>query len=181
MIWLLIIPCFLLLVLLILLWFPLEIEVDTQENIYQVRWYGMFALWVVLTEDARWRWFYQIFYWQREWVVGKTTPKAPKPKDQNTTPKTVKPKSNISFSLRKIRPILKSLSKVLHFQRLILNLDTGDFLLNAWLYPAFQAASQKNRQLSINFWGKQDLAFLLQTRLGLMAIAGLKVFFILKR
>lgn len=179
MIWLLIIPLLFILLLLVILWLPVELEVDTQLDIYQVRWRGVFALWAIPTEE-RWRWFFQVFYWQREWVPGKQK-QGPKQVRKVEKTKSIKSAGRISFSVKKIRPILNSLSKVIRFQRLRVNWDTGDFLLNAWLYPAFLAASQHDRQLSINFWGKQDLAFLLQTRLGLMAIAGLKVFFILKR
>jgi hypothetical protein len=66
-------------------------------------------------------------------------------------------------------------------EHLRINWDTGDFVLNAWLYPAFRMASRGQRQLYINFRGEQTLAIRLQTRLGALAVAGMRVIFTIKK
>jgi hypothetical protein len=133
---------------------------------------GVCAVWVVPGEQ-RWRWFYKVFIWENEWNPFKTVQKRA-PISSKKKPSGTKRKSTISIKM--IRVLYTNLKRAIKVKQLRVNWDTGDFVLNAWLYPAFRMLCRGNRQLSINFLGEQVLVIRLQTRLGLLAIAALRVF-----
>lgn len=72
--------------------------------------------------------------------------------------------------------LFQHMMQAIKIQYLKIDWDTGDFLLNAWLYPAFHLVQRDQRQLHINFMGLQTIALRLQTRLGALALAVLRVF-----
>ena len=47
-----------------------------------------------------------------------------------------------------------------------LDLDTGDYPLNAWLFPLFSMAEGSNRRLDVNFTGYNALSLDVRIRLG---------------
>lgn len=167
----------LVLLLSLLFWLPIRVEIDTAQQKYRVSWKGIFAVWCVPDEEG-FHWFFQIFFWKTAW---KTSPKTPKTVNKPLKIEKTSSKSAVRFSAHKIRPLFRVFSKAIHIERLQVNWDTGDFLYNAWLYPVFRRWSRRKRQLFINFWGEQELAIILKTRLGLLVMAGLRVFFILKK
>jgi len=51
-----------------------------------------------------------------------------------------------------------------------MDIDTDDFLLNAWLVPAFSAVNNgQNVQMQVNFEGNMFLDLDLRTRIGALA------------
>ena len=161
----------------LLFWLPIRVEIDTAQQKYRVSWKGIFAVWGV-PDEAGFHWFIQIFFWKTAWKSSEKTPKTvtkPLKREKKAS------KSSLRFSIHKIRPLFRAFSKAIHIERFRVNWDTGDFMYNAWLYPVFRRWSRRKRQLFINFWGEQELAIILQTRLGLLLMAGLRVFFILKK
>lgn len=161
----------------LLFWLPIRVEVDTAQQKYRVSWKGIFVVWGVPHETG-FHWFYQIFFWKTAWKTSEKTPKlVNKPLKREKTSS----KPTMRFSIRKIRPLFRVFSKAIRIKRLRITWDTGDFVCNAWLYPFFRRYSRRKRQLFINFFGEQELAIILQTRLGLLLMAGLRVFFILKK
>lgn len=170
MIWILLI---FFLILLLLLWLPLEVLVDTEEDLYMARWRGIFAL-RTTPESGKWRIFYRVLFWEKEYIFSKKTPKkvetAPK-KEKKPAKKRKRP------SLKFLGILFRQLLKALHFKKLYINLDTDDYVLNAWLYPVFWAGSTHNRQLLINFRGQQEAALHLQTRLITLSGAALRAYF----
>lgn len=166
MIWILLLPILLLAVLLVL---PIRLEVDTENNIYRGSVWGLGAFWVEPGED-RWHGYFKLFFWRQEvdWNKKQTLP----PKK----PKAIPEKRKLPFSIRQMRALFRNLLRAIKLQKLFVDWDTGDFVLNAWLYPAFRMASSGQRQLNINFFGTQILQLRLQTRLGALALAVLKVF-----
>jgi len=156
----------------LILWLPIRVVIDTEQATYRVSMQGIFAFWLI-PEAERWRWFFQLFFWQKEWSPGKKEAKKvldpPKKK-----PSGIKRKSR--FSTKMIRALFMNLRRAIQVQQLRINWDTGDFVLNAWLYPAFRMLSRGNRQLYINFLGEQAMVIRLQTRLGLLALAAMRVF-----
>ena len=161
----------------LLLWLPVRVEIDTALQKYRASWKGIFAVWCV-PDEAGFHWFFQIFFWKTAWKTrAKTAQTTPEP----VIEKRKSSKPGISFSIHKIRPLFRVFSKAIRIERLRINWDTGDFMYNAWLYPAFRRLSRGRRQLFINFFGVQELAIILQTRLGLLFWAGLRAVFILKK
>lgn len=177
MIWLLL---FILALLFLLFWLPIELEVDTWQQRFEVRWVGILRF-RLLPESERLRWFFRLFFWEKELFLEKGISKKKQVEKAAGKPKKETRKTNQRLSLKKGLALFRKLLGAFRLKRCRIDWDTGDFVRNAWLYPAFQMASRGQRQLSINFMGKQNVAILLQTRLGLMAGAALRALFILKR
>ena len=160
----------------LLLWLPIEVEIDTQNQIYAARWRGICGLYILPGEKG-WNWFFRLFGWKINREAG------PAKHANKSAPKKKTPgaKRSPSFILQRLPAIFRNLLRAIRIRRMHVNWDTGDFALNAWLYPAFRMASRGKRQLFINFSGQQDLAILLYTRFGLLAIAAVRVLITLKK
>ncbi|MCF8244976.1 MAG: hypothetical protein K9J37_11640 [Saprospiraceae bacterium] len=164
MLWLL---ALILLPLVLLLWLPLELEIDTSHALYRVRWLGIFGFRGVPSDEG-WRWFFKVFFWEKEWKPGGGQSLLPK-KKRPRKPKRVP-------SARKVWSLVKNLFRAIKVKRIRVNWDTGDYVRNAQLYPLFHSLSKRKRQLNINFMGKEELEILLQTRLWHIAGAFLRSF-----
>lgn len=164
MLWLLLI--LLLLSVLLLFWLPIQVKVDTEREVYRASWKGIISIWGI-PEKEGWKWYFQLFFWKKNFEASKYTPK-----------KERKPAKKVSrkLSLKQVMALARNLISAIHIKYFNLNWDTSDFVLNAWLYPVFRLVSQGKYRLNINFTGQQDLAIHIQTRPGLIAFAVLKVF-----
>ncbi|HMQ46465.1 MAG TPA: hypothetical protein PKA00_02635 [Saprospiraceae bacterium] len=169
MLWVLLI---LLLILTILLLLPIEVEMDTKKDIYRAAWKGIVGLRVV-PDSEQWHWYFQFFFIQKEWhwTAEKSQPKAAK--TAKTSPRKQKKRS---MSARQMWALFKNMLRAITIKRLEVNWDTDDYVRNAYLFPLFLMASKGRRQLRINFKGEHDIAIFLQTRLGRIAWAFLRVF-----
>ena len=154
----------------LLLWLPFQVEIDTERNVYLAKWTGIFGIRAVPGEQ-RWHWFFQVFFWETEWQPGKKKAKPEPPK------KPAAKKKKPPFTLRQGWSLMKNLWRAIELKRLRVNWDTGDFVRNAYLYPAFRSLSRGRRNLQINFFGKQELTIHLQTRPYRLAGAFLQAFF----
>ena len=134
----------------------------------QAEWKGVFGI-RTIPEAERWRWFFKVFFFEKEWHPSQGKPKAKKKK-------AVK-KKKAAIRLGQLWGLAKNMLRAVDVKRFYIDWDTDDFIQNARLYPAFQLLSGGNRQLHINFMGKQELAILLQTRPYRLAWAFLQVFF----
>lgn len=159
----------LLLLLGILLWLPIELEIDTNRSIYRARWRGLLGFRGVPTESG-WQWFFQFLFFEKKWKLQEKKPKPPKKKKR-------KKKKGLPISPKQMFALAKKLIQTFKVIRFRINWDTGDFVKNAYLYPLFHVLSRGRRQLHINFTGNQELCIHLQTRLVLLAGAFLQVFF----
>jgi len=62
--------------------------------------------------------------------------------------------------------MIRSVPSAFNFRRLWLNVDTDDFMLNAWLIPAFSAINnQRNIRMQVNFEGHLFMDLDLRTRI----------------
>ncbi len=135
----------------------LTINVDTRRHDYSLRWQGIGS--VILTTVAnevviRAR----IFFWQFDFYALRT-PKMPARKPRK--PKPQKQRRSKFFTWRKMRRVVQSF----RVRRFHLDLDTDDYVLNAYLYPLFYFASGPNRQLNVNFQGETNLVLQIENRL----------------
>ncbi len=168
-IWVLVIVFFLFA---LLLWLPIRVEVDTTQEVYMVSWQGVLSFWGK-PEEEKWGWHLRVLGWP---VSLKSEDNKPKGiQHQNKKEKPTHSKRS-SFSFRQAKALLQYGWEAIQVKRLYINWDTGDFVLNAWLYPLFRQLSAGKRQLCINFKGEQDITIRLQTRLGLLALAAMRVF-----
>lgn len=153
----------LLLLLLTILLAPFELRLDTISGDYCLRWRGIASL--RLTGEVRdpvvrlW-----LLGWRRKYHLlelggGK------KKKEREAEPTERRPKKRGRppwLTFRLIRRLLRTF----RVHRLRLLLDTDDYVLNAYLFPVFHQLSKRNRQLTINFSGRNELALIVTNRIG---------------
>ena len=62
--------------------------------------------------------------------------------------------------------MVKDAIRTIRIRKLDLDLDTDDFLLNAWLVPVFSVINLQNTRLHVNFRGESTLLLDMRIRLG---------------
>ena len=145
-----------LVVLLVLpLFFPVELEVDTQSAVYRARWRGVVGV-RALPDEKGWHWFYQFLFFEKEWKPSRKPPK-PKPKKETQKRKGF-------LSARQIWLLIKKCFAAFHCKRFYINWDTNDYIANAYLYPLTHLINNHRRNFQINFAGRQEVDLLLQVR-----------------
>ncbi len=158
-----------------LLWIllgPVIISLDTDINRYRMALPGIVHAAVVPAEDL----FHirgRIFF-----IPFKVHPFSPKQKKvSNSEGRGEKKKSrqkekpnSLSEGMKLGRNILGSF----RIRRMNLDIDTDDFLLNAWLLPAFSAVNSERIHMQVNFQGNASLMLDVRTRLGALAWAFIK-------
>ena len=154
----------------VLLWLPLELIIDTRREVYAAQWRGVVRFHVE-PGLPRWRWFLRLLFWEIEMQPANKAGREKQPSEAKP-----RRRRRLRLTSRQVRALVRHLRHAVHIRRFRVDWDTGDFVLNAWLYPLFRRASAGRRQLAVNFNGQQELAIHLQTRLGQLAWAGLRVF-----
>lgn len=157
----------------LLFWLPIEVIVDTENDVYRVQWRGIFGL-RALPESTRWRFYFKVFFIEKEWrrdtEADVAKPKKPSPK------KAGRKKRKSSMSLKQVWQLVKNMLRSVEVRRCYIALDTDDYTRNAFLFPVFFLLSNSRRQLIINFNGMQVIQLHLQTRLYRVAGAFLRTF-----
>jgi len=157
----------LLILLLIILWLlltPVIIYADSDENLYYVKMRGVFTLSPVFrNEEFRLRVnvpFYTFY-------IDPTKEKAEKKKKKKEKFKEVevKKESKGKMKWKDMSRFISSIWRTFKLRKLELNIDTGDFIRNAWLVPVFHFASRDKVRLTTNFNGDFDLKLDIQNRL----------------
>lgn len=148
----------LLILLLGLLFSPLVIRVNTQQNLYQLSW-GLARVQFIPTDDGGY-FLFQYTFWKWKFPVLKLLAKASSSKKTEAKAKVVHKKGTGFFSFRRLRRVITTF-KLRFFY---LDVDTDDFVYNAYWYPVFRVFSTPTRKLSINFAGRNRCAFEVQNR-----------------
>lgn len=136
---------------------PVEVEANSERAVYRA---GISRIMDIrlMPEGAGWKWRLCIGWWKREYNFGLLAERKPQ--------KAAKPRGRKKWSLRpaiawkKARRLLASF----RIRRFIINLDTDDFILNAYLYPIFTLLNGRNRRLAINFEGQTVVDVFLTNR-----------------
>ncbi len=140
-----------------LLFTPIVLFIDTSTNQYFVQAKGVVKASILPDEKefikVRCKIFFYTFYFfplrKRKKKIGEKSADTKKKK-----------KKNRRFNARKIGEVLRSF----RLKRLELQLDTGDYVLNAKLVPVFVFLNYKLGNFAINFQGKNHFAMELQNR-----------------
>lgn len=141
---------------------PITININTWENDYSVRIWGLGgASFLLMGDDPIVR--MHVFFWQKDFYLLEAKKPLKKPVKKAR-------KGSKKFKWSVILQLLKTF-KVRQFR---LELDTDDYVTNAYLYPIFYLASRPQRQLSVNFEGRTNLALQIENRLS--RIAGVFLF-----
>ena len=151
------------------LFFPVELEVDTRSEQYQVRWKRVFGV-RALPGEKGWNWFYRILFFEKEWHPSK--------RDQKPAPPKEKPGRKRVLSTRQVWRLIKKCLASFQVKRFYINWDTNDFIANAYLYPLTHTITKNKFVFQVNFNGKRDVDILLQVRPVDLLLAFLAVYFI---
>lgn len=160
MIWILLLILFLLFLLWLLL-VPVIIFIHTDASRYSVSMPGMFRAETVTGDEfflVRGR---ILFVPYRFNPLKKRNEKSRKKKHPERKKKKFRMPSG---GLSMFRDALRSF----RVKKLELDIDTDDFLLNAWLYPVFSMVQGSNTHLRINFQGYNALQLDARVRLGVL-------------
>lgn len=150
----------LLLFLIYLLCFPVYIKADTNKNKYYAGLPGIAGFRIFKT-GKEWKIQYSILFLKFNIKPFETI--------QEEDDEPGKKKDNIKKS--KNRPalfhirLIKKIPAAFRIKRIIWNIDTGDYPLNAQLIPVASCFNNKKISISVNFNGNNSLYMLAQTRL----------------
>lgn len=152
----------LLLVLIVyLLLAPVIVWIDTLSNEYYVRIPGVVKMAVESHEKELIRlqlrvFFLNFYFYPLKWKKKK------KKKDEikEFKPKKDKKKKKKRMSLGKMVRLMRTF----RVQRFYLNIDTGDYALNAKLYPVFYLLNQTKGHFAVNFEDRNQLSLVIVNR-----------------
>lgn len=135
----------------LLLWLPVGLEINTPKKVYSA-YYGPWLKANVLPDpDEVLVVQLKVLFWKHQWSLFELRSK------QKTTREKKKPRSSRwdkrTFSPAKIRRLIQSF-RVEEFRW---ELDTGDPVLNAKLYPAFFLSGYRWGATEVNFEGRNSL------------------------
>lgn len=152
-----------------LLWIllgPVIIYLNTDRNKYYVTLPGIFkAAWVSAGDLFHIRgWIFFIPF-----KINPFKRRKKKNKEKSILPGKKKPGRRFG-SVRMLKGAISSF----RIRRLILDIDTDDFSLNAWLVPVFSLVRSENIRMRVNFEGNAFLQLDLRTRISTILIQLIK-------
>lgn len=161
MFWIIFLP--LLLVLLIwLLCSPIYLQIEWNEDYQfaQLHWWGILRG-RLLPERGDWTFRLELPLFSRSWPISKWQPgtkKEQKNRAKSTRKKSWKPKHPLQ--------LVRRLWRSFHLIRLRVDLDTDDYVWNAYLFPLFRVTNPAGRKdWRINFKGRNELSLIVENRL----------------
>ena len=145
-----------------LLWIlfgPVSLFLNTENNRYYLVLPGIFKVMVVPSPDI---------FRLRVWILFIPFRLNPfQQKKEKRKKKTKEPdKRKKTFRFRGGPQIIIDAFRSMRIRKLQMDIDTDDFILNAWLVPVFSMVNSGNIQMKVNFQGHSSLLFDVRTRLG---------------
>ena len=151
----------LLLLLVCILLFPLIIEIDTNSGLYRLRLPGIARFQVVFSYEELIEFRIGVFFFRFRFNPFRSKKKE---KDKKKDKKAVKKKMDLSAFLSGSR-LAPRILRSFRVRRLWLEMDSGDVISNAFLFPAAYALQQENIRISINNESRNSLHLIVQNRL----------------
>lgn len=151
-----------------LLFSPLYLQIDTRRNEYALRWVGIAeANLIPLNDDVLLR--LRLPFWRKDFSIIKFFVQPTKNKQERTRKATPKQqsKTNWRFFWNFFQRILKSF-RVHYFK---VELDTDDYVMNAYLYPVCHFLNSPDYSVSINFQGRNQCWLRVENRLAWVLFA----------
>lgn len=136
---------------------PFKLKLNTQKEYYIVGW-GNLLQFQVVPEEANWRLYLKIAWWERELHLKAS-------KKSNAAPRKKSSKGKSAFSPAKGWALFKNLLRSIRVKKMEVNWDFHDYVFNAYMYPVFHQLSKGKRKLYVNFAGTQAINLCLQTNL----------------
>ncbi|MDX2246029.1 MAG: hypothetical protein SF052_04585 [Bacteroidia bacterium] len=166
--WVLILTTGLLVLLFGLLLMSLELEINTRNDIYEVRLGKITRANLVITEGGEIGLNYK-FFWKTRFLPLYPEAHFPQKKTPKSPPK--KKKITVKHILQRILSVIKSF----RVRRLHADIDAEDYVLNAYLFPLFfMIKTQTGKDIKINFSGRNEADILIKNNLLRMGLAFLR-------
>jgi len=140
-----------------LLWTPIIIRVDTETNDYQIQWRGLAKARIEGDEREIVRIKLNVLFLNFKFYPLRSWGNSKKKKGHSEVKKKKK------FNPKNGRIALRVL-RTFEVKQFLLHLDTGDYILNAKLYPVFFFLNRTRGNFAINFNNKNRLALQVQNR-----------------
>lgn len=139
---------------------PVILSLNTDQSLYKLKLPGVFSARVIPTDSffyLRFRIFFIPFKFDP--INRRKKSKKKEGTEEKKSKKSKKRRANLKS--------LKHAPAAFQVRRLCVDLDTEDFIMNAWLIPLFSSLNEKkNLQLQVNFEGRLFLDLDLRTRMG---------------
>ena len=154
--WVLILLGLLFLLMLGFLWMPIEVCFDTVSQQYFVRLKGLVKASLEPHGEELFRvtlhvFFRKFYFYPLEKLFSGQPIKEPNKKHR---------KKRSAMGYKKIKGLLKTFK----VKQLLIDIDTGDYVANAKLYPVFAYLNRSVGSFSINFQGRNQMVLFLQNR-----------------
>ncbi len=144
---------------------PLILKINTSRNIYEIKLPGIFKGMIIPTDEFLvfkiWFAFIPITFDPLKQSIKKNK----KPKKEKSVKKSTKKKSRKKIQVIQIRKLIVRIFNSFNIKKLDMNIDTGDFILNAKLVPVFSAIHSEKRMMTVNFQEVNHLELIITNRL----------------
>lgn len=165
MMWVLAILLIPLALVLYLLLAPIVLEVDTDADLYQVRYHKLASAQLTLDEFEPVV-HIDVLKWHRSFPLIKKTEKVIVTEEAQKAPSTEEKTRQGSMRIGKVLLNMANSFKVRHWY---VTFDTGDMVLNGQLYPwVYLAGRHLDKPTVINFWGQNLVQLSISNNLGRM-------------
>jgi hypothetical protein len=154
--WIIAISLSVVLLIIFLLLTPIVLQVNTEPRQFEMRITGIAKANLILKEKL----------WLQLWVLGfqfridLLKPAKKKPLEE-TERKTHRRKFSFPSPAAKLSAVVQSF----YVRKFHCDVDSGNFLLNSWLYPAFHFIDPVHRNWNVNFMGQTIITITLENNL----------------
>lgn len=146
---------------------PITLKIDSLREQFMLRIWGLGKANLVITEEA----FLirvTLAWWSKNFQVFPSKKKKP---EEKKPAKTKRKKKKMKWSWRKMIRLLKTFK----VKKLRLDLDTDNYILNAYLFPVFHFLRRPNQSVSINFMGRNECQLEVTNRVGKVLLALIRI------
>ena len=154
--WVIILLSFIILLVTFLLLTPIIFELDSETGQFELRIAGIAKANLIL-EDQLWLQFRVLIF---KFRIDPFKPGKKKPQEEI---KRKKNRKKISFKALATKS--SALVQSFHIRKFHCDMDSGNFLLNSWLYHVFHFIDPSHRHWNINFIGRTNIALTIENNL----------------
>lgn len=148
-------------VLLLCVWLlslKLVLRLDSEQDLYEVRAGSIARLWYDVSSNEL---YYSVFGWKRKLTPRPPEAVAEKPVRGEKPRRKSKRRLTTQQLLRKIRAVLQTF----HVTRCEVEIDTGDPIANAYLFPVFFFIRGKQKKFAVRYDGNSRILLEVNNRL----------------
>lgn len=153
---LLVIIAILVLLLVYLLWLPILLNIDTEMNQYHIRLKGLALLNVEGDAKEIIRLNLKVFFMKFTFYPLRRKKKA----EAKKLPSVEKKKNGKCVAVKKILRIVRTFE----VKKIVIDMDTGDYVMNAKLFPVFMLLNSTKGSFRINFVDRNRLVLQIKNR-----------------